>query len=1135
MFALLLIIPIVWIALSLAKKPVLPGLSVDSYKKLDNPVQPKQFSNQDTKKYLGFGKYLRPGHREKQVMPPGPKAPGIRAAFYVNWDPQATYSLENNISKLDMVIPEWFFIDPRADTLVLARDFDPGVYKIMKRQPGLKIVPILNNININDSGTLGGFDGKLLSAVLLDSARRNRLINDIDRKLTTMGLQGINIDFEEIEEKSVKAMQVFQKDLVTRLHKTGKLVTQDIAANDNAYDPAELAKYNDYLFLMAYDQHFLISVPGPVSDQRWIEKQLALCAAKVSPEKIILCLAGYGYDWVDGHEGNTISYQEAMSTAREFNARINFNPDSYNCGFEYKDFRNRHHTISFLDAAGTFDIMRFADEYGTAGVALWRLGSEDERIWKFYRRDLTNKAVAAHPFDFSSLASIDVSNEKPEYLPGDGEVLDLMNEPQEGVFHIHKDSAHQSITAENYQQLPTRYVIKRFGQVKNQVILTFDDGPDPDYTPRILDILEKEHVPASFFVVGINAQSHLPILKDIYRKGYEIGNHSFTHPNMADVSDRQAVAETEATRLVIEMATGRSTILFRPPYNADAEPTKAVELKPVARGKNNHYYAIGESIDPEDWDTDNGVNADSIYNRVVRQYEKRPSKGIILFHDAGGNREATVRALPRVIAYFKKKGVQFTDVSTLLGLTKDDVMPPVHNQLVKMNSWVTVVLYWLQLLLTGAFWTAIVLGLGRILFLAGVAIMQYYRSKKEAPLLAAAAAIGKVSIIIPAYNEEVNIISTIKNLLNQDYPDFEIIFVDDGSTDGTYPIVKNEFSGNTLVKILTKPNSGKASALNYGISQASGKYLVCIDADTQLAPDAVRQLMYYMADEKTGAVAGNVKVGNDRKVITKWQSIEYITAQNFDRRAFDYMNCITVVPGAIGAFRKDAVEKAGGFTTDTLAEDCDLTIRILRNGYKIRNADKAIAVTEAPETIRQFMKQRFRWCYGIMQSFWKHRKTCFNPRYEGLGMVAMPNILLFQIVIPVIAPIADLIFFFSLAWNWHDLKSAQGILFFYGLFLFVDVAVAMLAFSFEKEKWTRLWWLLPQRFIYRQLMYVILFRAIARAVKGEVQSWGALKRTGNAQGVIGNDDKAANIFVTPAFVHQPAQREADYKKGEKVI
>ena len=247
----------------------------------------------------------------------------------------------------------------------------------------------------------------------------------------------------------------------------------------------------------------------------------------------------------------------------------------------------------------------------------------------------------------------------------------------------------------------------------------------------------------------------------------------------------------------------------------------------------------------------------------------------------------------------------------------------------------------------------------------------------------------------------------MKSLLIQDYPNLNIIFVDDGSKDSTYETVKDAFMFKTNVSVYTKINGGKASALNFGIEQCDAEFVVCIDADTQLKRDAVSLLMKkFDAEGKVGAVAGNVKVGNEVNMITRWQSIEYITSQNFDRRAFDLLNCITVVPGALGAFRKSAVIEAGGFTIDTLAEDCDLTMRMLRQGYTVRNCTSAISLTEAPETMTQFLKQRFRWSFGVIQCFWKHRDAVFNPRCKNFGMVALPNILIFQMILPFLAPLA---------------------------------------------------------------------------------------------------------------------------------
>jgi cellulose synthase/poly-beta-1,6-N-acetylglucosamine synthase-like glycosyltransferase len=341
----------------------------------------------------------------------------------------------------------------------------------------------------------------------------------------------------------------------------------------------------------------------------------------------------------------------------------------------------------------------------------------------------------------------------------------------------------------------------------------------------------------------------------------------------------------------------------------------------------------------------------------------------------------------------------------------------------------------------------------------------------------------------------------------QDYPSMDILFIDDGSRDNTYKVVSETFANTPNVKVYTKPNGGKASALNYGVNLATSKYLVCIDADTQLKKDAVSQLMkkFNPADpaikEKIGAVAGNVKVGNEVNMITKWQSIEYITSQNFDRRAFDLLNCIIVVPGALGAFKKEAVIRAGGFTTDTLAEDCDLTMRLHRNGFTVCNCTEAISYTEAPETMKQFLKQRFRWSFGVIQSFWKHRDAVFNPRYKNFGMVALPNILIFQMILPFLAPLADLVLLFSLLAASIGIiqSSIAHILLYYLIFTLVDVAGAALAFAFEKENFKKLIWIIPQRLIYRQLMYYILIKSFNKAIKGELQGWGALNRTGNVK------------------------------------
>jgi peptidoglycan-N-acetylglucosamine deacetylase len=1029
---------------------------------------------------------------------------GIRAAFYVNWNKDAFVSLQQNIAHLNMVMPEWFFIDPAADTL--QSDIDKKALDVMVKS-GVKIIPLLTN---NDKGI---FRSDVLHRVLNDRRKKERLISDILKALAKNNLDGINIDFEELKEVKNETLVGFQRELCEKLHAKGYLVTQDVEPFNHDYNLSELSKYNDYVFLMAYDQHSESTAPGPVAPQKWVETALDRAARQVPAEKLILSIAGYGYDWRLNGSGKpdsavSISYLDALMLARSYQGDVVFDNDSYNLHFEYADDKGRDHAVHFTDASTTFNSMRFAADYGVSGVALWRLGSEDSRIWDFYDRDMSREIISRQ-FDFSLFNTVKLLNDNQTIAyPGEGEILDVIGGPTSGKITHEIDTANMLISEENYVNLPSQeWVARKYGtHDKKKLVLSFDDGPDPTYTPQILDILSREKVPATFFLVGINAENNIPIVKRIYREGHEIGNHTFTHPNIAKVSRSRAVLEMKATRSLIECITGHSTIMFRAPFNADFEPEKIDELEPVAIAREYNYLDIGESIDPTDWKP--GISADSIVARVIRGKENMTrqdlSGNIILLHDAGGrDRAATVAALPRIIHYFKQNGYTFTTVADLLGVKKDELMPPVDKGagyfLLQINYYLAIFGAWASKFFSSLFIIFIVLSVARIVFLGIVAVKQFRKEKRliQKPFwLADASAAPLVSIIVPAYNEEVNAVSALNHLLKTDYANFEIIFVDDGSKDSTFERVNDAFSENLRVKVYQKRNGGKASALNFGIAQSNAEYVVCIDADTKLLPDAVSKLMTHFHFPNVGAVAGNVKVGNQVNVLTRWQAIEYISAQNFERKAFAWLNAITVVPGAIGAFKKQALEEAGGFSTDTFAEDCDVTIRILRNGYTIANEPKAIAMTESPETLKMFNKQRFRWCFGVMQTFWKNRRFLFSRKHKSLGWIALPNMLIFQYFIPFFIPLIDFLMFIGLVTGNTKKMGA-----YYLVFMLVDVAVAFLAFSFEKENKWKLLWVIPQRLIWRWLMWIVLFRSFRSAIKGELQHWGVLKRTGNVKDI----------------------------------
>ncbi len=1113
----LFFLAVLGIALYSGSLPTMPNLKAKAknYELQLDPSSPLSIPLQKNKKIKGFKEFLINKEKEDSLnrlirMAGGNSAEKIsyiRAAFYTPWNASTSLpDLEKYGDKLNTIFPEWFFIDTK--TLRLQTRIDSAGLAVM-RLKNLRIMPMLSNFN----SSLKNFDGKLLHKILSDTFIRNRLIQQVADTLSYYHFSGINVDFEELAESTSYPLTSFQKKLYQVLHSKGLTVTMNVEPKNNDYDYKELSAYNDYVILMAYDQSNNVTGPGPVSAQRWIEEALDWTSSKIPSEKIILGIGGFGYDWANRKQDSVYTYNQAINKARILNAKIIFDNDNYNLHYSYIAEQENEdgkiekitHEVWFTDAATTFNILRYSDEYATAGTALWRLGSEDTRMWNYYNRDLSNDALENHPFDFNSLINIPIITDNVSF-DGEGEMLDILYSPQEGKIKFEIDSTEQLITEQDYVQLPSGYVIRKFGEDTtkgkgHKLILTFDDGPSDEYTPQILDVLEKEKIPATFFIVGLAAESNIPILQRIYKNGFEIGNHTFTHHNIAKMSLTRAAIEMKATRLLIESITGRSTVLFRAPYNADSEPQTFEELEPIARSRSENYLTVAESIDPMDWKP--GITADSIVARVIKQVEER-NASIILLHDAGGNtRQATVDALPLIIKYFKEKGYRFTTIADLIGQTKNDVMPPVpasrDGWIMKFNFFLAETTYWGGHILFSLFIIGIVLSIGRMFAMAMLASIQKSKEKKllyndKTPL---------VSIIIPAYNEKINALRTVKSLLAQDYPDIEIIFVDDGSTDETYKIVKETFFNTSNVQVFTKQNGGKATALNFGINNAAGNYVVCIDADTQLKTDAVSLLMKYFNTEKVGAVAGNVKVGNEINMIAKWQSIEYITSQNFDRRAFDLLNCITVVPGAIGAFKKEAVQNAGGFTSDTLAEDCDLTMRLHRSGYTIRNCTAAISYTEVPETFRQFIKQRFRWSFGVMQCFWKHRDTLLNPKYKNLGMVAMPNILIFQIILPFLAPLADLLLIISLIAASLNIvvASVPHILTYYLVFTLVDVAGASLAFAFEKENLKKLIWMIPQRLIYRQLMYYILLKSVNRAIKGEAQGWGILKRTGRVKDI----------------------------------
>src|SRR6266536_5592418 len=517
---------------------------------------------------------------------------------------------------------------------------------------------------------------------------------------------------------------------------------------------------------------------------------------------------------------------------------------------------------------------------------------------------------------------------------------------------------------------------------------------------------------------------------------------------------------------------------------------------------------VGARIDPDDWTLP--VTADQIVQKTIdRAMDANPeTRGqVVLLHDSGGDRSATIEALPRLIHDLRARGFRFVPVSDLAGLTRDQVMPIIPSNQRMFTHADALTFFFLSTggwALQWVFLIGILLGLGRLLFVGALAFAQWLRARRRQRFNLGGSYAPTVSVIVPAYNEEIVIEGTIRSLLASDYDKYEIIVIDDGSHDNTSKVVTEKFASVERVKLFTVANAGKAEALNTGLRYAKGEIVIALDADTLFAPQTIGALAHRFYDKQMGAIAGNAKVGNRINIVTRWQALEYITAQNMDRRAFASLNCITVVPGAVGAWRRELIERVSGFNAETLAEDQDLTLQIRKLGYHIGYEEAALGWTEAPDSLRLLARQRFRWAYGTLQCMWKHRDALFRARYGALGFVAMPNVWIFQVLFPLVSPIMDLMLFYTLAsasfYAWRQpegywLTNLQQVLFYYALFLAVDWVAAGFAFVLERtENWRLLWWLFLQRFCYRQVMYYVMVKSVATAIRGALVGWGKLER-----------------------------------------
>ncbi|BAH40183.1 MAG TPA: polysaccharide deacetylase [Gemmatimonas aurantiaca] len=1019
------------------------------------------------------------------------RAAPIRAGFYVNWDDDAWQSLTQHVQQLDWLIAEWGFL--RADTGALEMRPDPRVQTLLAQQPADRRPRLLTMITNVDSGGRA-FSGARVATLVASPHARAAFVHSVARMVQQYHLGGVVIDFEMVPADAHRGVTTLLRELRQTLAPAHALVAVTVAADA---EPAMLQQWSaasDMVIAMLYDEHSSRDEPGPVASQAWFERSARRMLQVIPANRLMLAFGAFGYEWNDADgapQATAMTYAEAIAAARQHHVLPQWNADLMQPSIQWIDADSTDHVLWYLDAVTSWNALQSASSLGVAGEAVWRLGAEDPSLWRIFGRNTS-------PMAWPELGPL-----PPGYgveIQGNGELLRVTSHPSAGERQLVHDSVSGMLTNERWLSLPSAWTVERTGASHpHRVALTFDDGPDDRWTPMLLDTLRARHAQATFFVIGEQVQQHIALTRRMAAEGHALGSHTFTHPDLSRVSPFATRLELDATARLLEAVVGRHTMLFRPPYFGDAEPSTIDELEPVEAATALGYLTAGVHIDSDDWKRP-GVTA-----IIARTLHQRERGNIVLLHDGGGDRAQTVAAVGPLIDSLRARGDTIVPLEALVDAPMQTFMPPLSPESAR-HRWLALGGYSavsaLEWLIVTTLTVAVSMGVVRMLLLTALAIRQRWQSAHH-PLPITFA--PSVSVIVPAYREQSVIVATVHSLLQQQYAGaLEIIVVDDGSPDDTYAIARNTFAADKRVMVLTKPNGGKASALNLGIARAHGEVIVGLDADTVFAPDAIAELVQPLRDPQVGAVAGNAKVGNRINLVTRWQAVEYITSQNLDRRAFTNLNAITVVPGAIGAWRASAVREAGGFTQDTLAEDQDLTITLRRRGWRIAYADAAVAYTEAPDSLRTLARQRFRWAFGTLQCAWKHRDTLLRPTYGSLGLIAMPNTWLFQLAFTALSPLADLLFVLSLTrvaivWQQHGATYAgtdvRHIISLYLLFLLTDVGSAVIALLMEPLESHRLAWLVPlQRFAYRQVMYWVVLRSLAAAARGRVVGWGNLER-----------------------------------------
>src|SRR5580692_4149128 len=794
---------------TLAFAPLLPVLS------LRDPRILQSLHVETVHRLRGKPSWTHVPRRPNAGQPGGATRP-LSVGFYVSWDEASLPSLQRHIDQLDVVSPQWIFLSGSLGPVSVTTDA-PAEAIIASAKNSPSVLPSITNAHD------GLFDGPLASNLLVNPAARAALVTNLVNLAKSHGYGGYVFDLENISPQALAQYPALVAEARAALKPLGREVWVTVPFANPDWNLKTFQSASDTVVLMAYDQHWGGDAgqgggqPGPPAGEDWFETNLEQDMNQLDPAKTVVALGDYGYDWTLDKSGKAIKgetevFYDATQDAKDSEATVSLDDDALNPTYGYINDDGSKHVVWFLDAATIFNEIKIGDDYRPRGYALWRMGAEDPGVWNYFRQPYgTIKPTGLETIAPGTGVDFD----------GLGEVLHVSATPTPGSRSIETDPDNGLISTEDYKVMPTSYVIQRYGWHPGWVALTFDDGPDGRWTPKILDILKQKHANATFFTIGENMQDRPDLVQREVREGNIVGNHTWTHPDIGQISVAQTDLELNTTQRLFEVLTGRSMRLFRPPYFGDAEPSTPNEVEPLLVAQRLGYLIVGLRVDPDDWQRlPNGQMPapDTIVQRVMGELNPTGAspRQIILLHDAGGDRSQTVKALGPLIDAIRAKGYTLVTVAQLAGMTPEQAMPPTSRS--SLSLWVDRLGFgffrYLNMLLQTLFITAIFLGVARLAILA---LWHRFTAPAKTPPMLDPETGPLVSVLIPCFNEEKVIVASVARILHSNWSRLEVIVLDDGSTDGTAAEVERHFGGDPRVRLLSFANAGKALALNRGL------------------------------------------------------------------------------------------------------------------------------------------------------------------------------------------------------------------------------------------------------------------------------------------------------------------------------